>query len=107
MNEAETCCPQQLMLVAVAPCRFAAPFQSIAVASSLFTKDPQYWKSVHLVGQGLARERQEAKQRELDAWKAKVWTCNADHDTASAFSRQAPGVSEPLVGKPGGQCGAC
>eukprot|EP00891_Asterochloris_glomerata_P007094 jgi/Astpho2/7094/Aster-x1406 len=55
-----------------APEEFAAPFQSIAVASSLFTKDPEYWKSVHLVGQGLARERQEAKQRELDAWKAKV-----------------------------------
>ena len=64
------------------------------MASSLFTKDPQYWKSVHLVGQGLARERQEAKQRELDAWKAKVWNC---HDIAKAFSRQSLQAQSPEV----------
>ncbi len=72
MHEAKALLPAAADAFSPPLCRFAAPFQSIAVASSLFTKDPEYWKSVHLVGQGLARERQEAKQRELDAWKAKV-----------------------------------
>lgn len=35
-------------------------------------QDPNYWKSVHLCGEGLAKERAEAKRQELELWKSKV-----------------------------------
>ena len=35
-------------------------------------EDPQYWKSVHLCGEGLAKEQAAAKERELKEWKDKV-----------------------------------
>ena len=41
-------------------------------APALLTKDPDYFKSVHLVGAGLAKEQAEAKATEAAAWKAKV-----------------------------------
>lgn len=41
-------------------------------APGLLTKDPEYWKSVHLVGEGLAKEQAEAQVKELAAWKSKV-----------------------------------
>jgi hypothetical protein len=35
-------------------------------------EDPEYWKSVHLCGEGLAMEQAQARERELKEWKDKV-----------------------------------
>ena len=38
-------------------------------------KDPEFFRSVHLVGEGLAREKEEAKRRAEELWQSKVSTC--------------------------------
>lgn len=35
-------------------------------------KDPEFFRSVHLVGEGLAREKEEAKRRTEELWRSKV-----------------------------------
>ena len=35
-------------------------------------KDPEFFRSVHLVGEGLAREKEEAKRRAEELWRSKV-----------------------------------
>lgn len=35
-------------------------------------KDPEFFRSVHLVGEGLAREKEEAKRRADELWRSKV-----------------------------------
>lgn len=35
-------------------------------------KDPDFFRSVHLVGEGLAREKEEAKRRTEELWRSKV-----------------------------------
>lgn len=37
-------------------------------------KDPDFFRSVHLVGEGLAREKEEAKRRTEELWRSKVFT---------------------------------
>lgn len=35
-------------------------------------KDPEFFRSVHLVGDGLQREREETKRRAEELWRSKV-----------------------------------
>lgn len=35
-------------------------------------KDPEFFRSVHLVGEGLAREKEESKRRAEELWRSKV-----------------------------------
>lgn len=35
-------------------------------------KDPEFFRSVHLVGEGLAREKEEAKRKAEEQWRSKV-----------------------------------
>jgi hypothetical protein len=44
------------------------PFKTIMPAPSLFQQDQGFWKSVHLVGEGLAQEAAAAKEREKEDW---------------------------------------
>ena len=48
------------------------PFHTIMPAPSILEKDPDYFTSVHLCGEGLIRELAEDKQREIDEWNKKV-----------------------------------
>eukprot|EP00898_Chlorokybus_atmophyticus_P001128 jgi/Chlat1/2015/Chrsp158S02306 len=50
------------------------PFKTIvtAVHGNLFGKDPEYFKTVHSFGDGLQKEMEAAKQREVEEWKSKV-----------------------------------
>lgn len=48
------------------------PFKTIMPAPSILEKDPDYFTSVHLCGDGLIREMAEDKQREIDEWNNKV-----------------------------------
>ena len=48
------------------------PFKTIMPAPSILEKDPEYFTSVHLCGEGLIRELAEDKQREIDEWNGKV-----------------------------------
>lgn len=52
-------------------CR-ANDFKTIMPAPGLFGKDAAYWQSVHQVGEGLEKEKQEAAKKEKEAWQAKV-----------------------------------
>eukprot|EP00940_MAST-03C_sp_MAST-3C-sp2_P003535 g3535.t1 len=42
------------------------------LGNDVFEQDPKFWKSVHLCGEGLAKEREEAKANALHEWKEKV-----------------------------------
>lgn len=43
-------------------------------------KDPEYFRSVHLVGEGLAKEKEEVKRKAEEFWRSKV---NVDACTES------------------------
>lgn len=68
-------------------------------APALLGKDAAYWQSVHQAGTGLLKERQEAAQKEKDAWQAKVqWPAKGlcAFESFSATAREAHAVMQSL-----------
>ena len=53
---------------------FAVPFHTNVVRGSgqLFERDPKYFTSVHLCGDGLIREQMEARKREEEEFRSKI-----------------------------------
>ncbi len=48
------------------------PFKTIMPAPAILEKDPHFFTSVHLCGEGLIKEQEAAKQREIEKWNSKV-----------------------------------
>ena len=48
------------------------PFKTIMPAPAILEKNPDFFTSVHLCGEGLIKEQEEAKQQEIEKWNSKV-----------------------------------
>ena len=48
------------------------PFKTIMPAPAILEKNQDFFTSVHLCGEGLVKEQQEAKQAEMANWNSKV-----------------------------------
>ena len=48
------------------------PFKTIMPAPAILEKNPDFFTSVHLCGEGLIKEQEEAKQQEIKKWESKV-----------------------------------
>ena len=48
------------------------PFKTIMPAPAILEKNPDFFTSVHLCGEGLIKEQEEAKQNEIEKWNSKV-----------------------------------
>lgn len=62
------------------PSEYQRPLNTDMIGSRLrlprgrqcLTKDPDFFRSVHLVGEGLAREKEESKRQAEELWRSKV-----------------------------------
>ncbi|CAM9490581.1 unnamed protein product, partial [Hapterophycus canaliculatus] len=52
--------------------------------------DPGFFRSVHLVGEGLAREKEQAKQRAQELWRSKVVVDDTDFRVGNFSVRDTP-----------------
>ena len=48
------------------------PFKTIMPAPAILEKNPDFFTSVHLCGEGLIKEQEAAKQQEIERWNSKV-----------------------------------
>ncbi|CAM9611592.1 unnamed protein product, partial [Sphacelaria rigidula] len=53
-------------------------------------KNPEFFRSVHLVGEGLAKEKEEAKRRSEEIWRSKVVVDDIDFRVGNFNTRDCP-----------------
>lgn len=50
-------------------------------------KNPEFFRSVHLVGEGLAKEKEEAKRKSEEIWRSKVIRVDSDETFFSGIRK--------------------